>query len=168
MGPDDESNLVPSWDQINAKIARDRGRHEARFAEVAREIAHKTGGGRVRPFFLIADPVWNGDAGTFLMMQLGLSPYDDWNVLILPDDERVATAMHLPVHPNGNIPAFVQAAEDFMRQAQARLNAAHAEAGRSTHEFAAYGQTKNDIKAEVRGLAARFADKLREGWMQSR
>jgi hypothetical protein len=52
-------------------------------------------------------------------------------------DERTATAMNLPVHSNGNIPASVQAAEDFVRRPEARLNAAHAEGGQN-HKLAAF------------------------------
>ena len=105
--------------------------------------------------------------GIFLMMKLELFPYDDWNMVFLPVDERTAAALKLPIHPNGNIPAFVEAAEDFMRDAEARLTAAHAEAGR-THDFAAFGAAKKEIQTAVCTLAAVFAEKYAEAWNATR
>jgi hypothetical protein len=167
MGPDDASNLIPTPDSINARLDRDREKHQAKLAEINRDVAQKTGGGSVRPFFLIPDPCWNGETAVFLMMRLELFPYDDWNVVFLPADERTAAAMNAPMHPNGNIPAFVTAAEKFMRDAEAELMAAHAEAGR-THDFAAFAAAKKHAQTAVCTLAAIFAEKHTEAWKATR
>ena len=67
MNPDDEQNLVPTAESIDARIARDKAAHEARWAELNRDIGAKTNGGSVRPFFLIPEVCWNGDPGHLLV-----------------------------------------------------------------------------------------------------
>ena len=80
---------------------------------------------------------------------------------------RTAAAMNAPMHPNGNIPAFVTAAEKFMRDAEAELMAAHAEASR-THDFNAFGAAKKHAQTAVCTLAAVFAEKYVEAWKATR
>ena len=116
MSPDDESNLVPTGASIDARVARDRARHEAKLAEINRDVAQRTGGGSVMPFFLIPEPCWNGDMGTFFMARLRFFPYDDWNVLFLPADERTAKIMNAPVCPYGEIPGAVDLVQSFVRR----------------------------------------------------
>src|SRR5258708_2082127 len=94
--PDDESNLLPTAASIDARIAHDRAAHEARLAEINRDVTQRTGG-RVKPYFLFSDPCWNSEGGTFLMARLQFYPYDAWNVLLLPEDERTAKILNLPV-----------------------------------------------------------------------
>jgi hypothetical protein len=42
MSPDDEQNLVPTPASIDARIARDKAAHEARWAALNRDIGAKT------------------------------------------------------------------------------------------------------------------------------
>jgi hypothetical protein len=167
MSPDDACNLIPTPDSVNARLDREREKHQAKLAEINRAVAQKTGGGSVRPFFLIPGPCWHGEMGVFLMMKLELFPYDDWNVIFLPTDERTAAAMNAPMHPNGDIPAFVTAAEKFMQDAEADLMAAHAEASQ-THDFNAFGAAKKRVQTAVCTLAAVFAQKYAEAWKATR
>src|SRR5262245_37672358 len=76
--PDDESNVVPTREAVDARIARDKAAHDARWTQVNRAIAAKTNGGSMRPLFLIPEPCWNGETGSFLSMELKLSQYEDW------------------------------------------------------------------------------------------
>jgi hypothetical protein len=168
MSPDDASNLVPTWDTVNARIARDKAAHEARWAQVNRDIAARTGDGAVRPFFLIPDACWNDEkAGHFLLMTLELSPYEDWNVAFLPADRRTAEALNLPLHPNGDVPWILADSMTFMSNAMARFEQIYAEAGR-TREFARFKDQKDDIKDKVRALAVHILTTLGEDWERAR
>src|SRR5262249_45041102 len=144
MSPDDESNFVPTGASIDARVARDRAKHEAKLADLNREAAQRVPGGSVRAFFLFPEEVWNADGGAFLLSKLAMFPYDDWNVMFLPDDERTAAVMKMPLHPNGNVPEFAAAANALLRDAEARYKAAYAEADR-TQRFDAFGQTIEQI-----------------------
>jgi hypothetical protein len=156
--PDDESNIVPTAATIDARIARDRAAHEAKLAEINREVARQTGG-RVAPYFLLHEACWNGEIGDFLMLRLKLFPCDDWNVVFLPEDERTAKVMNLPVHPGGPIPGSVELVESWMRDSKAKLKAAVDEAGR-THQFAGLAAVTDGIKADVWGLASYLANHI--------
>jgi hypothetical protein len=163
MNPDDESNFVPTGASIDARIARDRARHEAKLAELNRDVAQRSAGGSVLPFFLIPEPCWNGEMGAFFMARLQFFPFDEWNVLFLPADERTAKFMNAPVCPHGEIPGAVELVQSFVRDAEARLNAAHAEADR-THDFGPLGDTVNQVKGEVWGVAAYIANHIGATW----
>jgi hypothetical protein len=159
MSPDDESNLVPTGASIDERIARDRARHEAKLADINREVAQRLPGARVMPFFLIPEPCWNGDMGTFFMGRLAFFPYDDWNVLFLPADERTASVMNLPVCPRGEIEGVIRIVQQMIAASEARLDAARAEAER-THDFAAFGAAVDAVKADVWGLASYLANHI--------
>lgn len=164
MSPDDESNLVPTGASIDARVARDRARHEAKLAEINRDVAQRTGGGSVMPFFLIPEPCWNGDMGTFFMARLRFYPFDDWNVLFLPADERTAKIMNAPACPYGEIPGAVALVEEFIRRSEVRLAAVHAEVDR-TRNFAALAEAVDSVRADVWGLAAGIANHIGAKWV---
>jgi hypothetical protein len=163
MSPDDESNLVMTGPMIDARVARDRAKFEAKLEEINRDVAQRSAGGRVLPFFLIPEPCWNGEMGTFFMARLRFFPYDEWNVLFLPADERTAKFMNAPVCPHGEIPGAVELVQSFVRDAEARLGAANAEADR-TGDFGALGETVHKIKGEVWGLAASICNHIGAKW----
>lgn len=163
LSPDDESNLVPNEASIAARIAEGRARHEERNALAQRGIEARLAGAKVRPYFLIPDPCWNGATGLFLMTSLDLYPYDDWNVMYLAADERTALVADIAMHPNGNVPAFVEAAAKFMVRAQEQMSKAH-EAASITHDFAAYQTTRDDMQMRVKALAMQFSRALIEAW----
>jgi hypothetical protein len=163
MNPDDEANFVQTGASIDARVARDRAKFETRLAELNRDVAQRSAGGSVLPFFLIPEPCWNGEMGAFFMARLQFFPYDEWNVLFLPADERTAKFLNAPVCPRGEIPGAVDLVQSFVRDAETRLAAAHAEADR-THDFAAFGDAVNQVKGEVWGLAAYIANHIGAKW----
>lgn len=145
MSPDDPSNLVPDANSVNARNERDKVAFEAKLAQVNRNIAQRTNGCSMRGFSLLPDPCWSGGMGHLLMMRLDLFPYEDWNLVLLPADEHTARHLDMPPHPNLDVPVFVTASENFLREADARLRQAHAEADR-THNFAAFGDAREAIR----------------------
>ncbi len=163
MSPDDESNFVTDTHSVNERLERDKAAYEKKLAEMNRSVSERIPGGSMRGFWLLPDPCWNGKMGQFLMMRLGLFPYEDWNLVFLPTDEKTAEALNLPPHPGRDVPAFVTAAERFLVDAEAALTAAHDEAGR-THEFGHFGETVEEIKEKVRGLARTFLGELDKTW----
>ena len=169
MSPDDEANLIPTEESVHARVERDRVRLEAKLAELNRDVEKQTAGGRVRPYYLFGEPCWNGELGAFLMMRLRFFPYDSWNVVFLPEDERTAKFLNLPVHPGGHIPGSVEIVEQLVAEAKTKLQVAVAEADR-THKFADFGATVDSIKADVWGLAGYFANHIgaAAAWKPSR
>jgi hypothetical protein len=165
MSPDDPSNLVPDSNSVNSRLDRDRAKHEAKLEEINRSVAARVPGGQMRAFSLLPDPCWNGELGHLLMMRLELFPYDDWNMIFLPADAETAAALDLPLHPSGNVPAFVAKAERFLSDADARLRAAHEEASR-THEFGKFNDDLEEIRDKVKGLARAFLSDLDKAWQE--
>lgn len=163
FSPDDESNLVPNAASINAKLEEGKRRIDERLAKAQANAQSALPQATLRPFFLIPDPVWNGEAGTFLMTSLDLYPYDDWNVVFLAADDRTALVMDIALHPNGNVPAFVSASEKFMTDARARMHRATEEA-ELTANYAAFHDAREDMQLRVKGLAMSFARTLIDAW----
>lgn len=163
MGPDDESNLVPDARSVDERLERDKAAYEQKLAEMNKSVSERVPGGSMRGFWLLPDPCWNGRMGQLLMMRLGLFPYEDWNLVFLPADEKTAEALNLPPHPGRDIPAFVTASERFLTDAEAALRAAHDEAAR-THEFGRFGEAVDEIKERVRGLARSFLGEMDKAW----
>lgn len=159
----DESNLVPNASSINAKLETGKRRIDERLAAAQANAQRAMPGAMLRPFFLIPDPIWNGENGTFLMASLDLYPYDDWNIVFLAGDERTAIVMDIALHPSGNLPAFVAAAEKFMINARAAMKRATEEA-ELTADFAAFAEAREDAQLRVKGLAMSFARALIDGW----
>ncbi|HYD86802.1 MAG TPA: hypothetical protein VEA80_04960 [Vitreimonas sp.] len=167
FSPDDESNLVPNAASVNARMEHGRALMEARHAQAQRNAQAAVAGARLRPFYLIPDPCWNGATGVFLKMTLELYPYDDWNVMFLAANERTAYMLDIAPHPDGNVPGFVASAEKFMADALALMNEAHEEASR-TNDFAAYEHARDDLRARVKVLAGTFAREVVQTWERRR
>lgn len=163
LDPNDENNLLANGASISARLEEGKRRHEERNALAQRRVEARLAGAKVRPFFLIPDPCWQGPSGLFLMTTLELYPYDEWNVMYLAGDERTATALDVAAHPNGNIPAFVEASEKFMAEAQAHMQRAHDDASQ-TQEFGAYHEASHDCRDRVKTLAAVFAKQIVDAW----
>ena len=162
LQPDAESNFE-TRDPTDARLARDKAAHAAKWAQVSREIAARTDGGAVEPFFLIPEPCWDGETGTFLLARLQLSPYEDWNVAFLPTDERSAAILGLPRHPLGEAMVFARDAEEFLRARMAQMDAIRAECDR-TRDFARFKQKQDDLKEMVRAFAAWLLERYGEVW----
>ena len=163
FSPNDESNLVPNGASIHARLEQGKRTLDERHAKAQANAQSLLPSAQLRPFFLIPDPCWNSDAGTFLMTALELYPYDDWNVVFLAADQRTAAVMDIALHPDGNVPAFVAAAEKFMVDAQAHMKKATEEA-ELTADFAAFNDKREDVQLRVKGLALSFARTLIESW----
>jgi hypothetical protein len=163
MSPDDESNLVPTGASIDARVARDRERHEAKLAEINRDLQRQVPGGRMLPFFLIPEPCWNGDMGTFFMVRLRFFPYDDWNVVFMPADERTAAALNAKLHPGYTLPGAVELVQSFVLESETKLDAAR-QAADLNRNFAAFGETLNSVRGEVWGIASYIANHVGAKW----
>lgn len=163
MSPDDESNLVPNASSITARLEDGKRALEARTAKAQANAQALLPNAQLRPFSLIPDPCWNGECGLFLMASLDLYPYDDWNIVFLAADERTAMVMDIAMHPNGNVPAFVAAAEKFMVEARAHIKRATEEA-ELTANYAGFNDVREDVRLRVKGLAMSFARTLIDAW----
>lgn len=166
MNPDDENNLVPNAASLNAAIERSRAAHDVAFAEAKRRVRSTMPSAEVRAFFLIPDAVWNSPAGVFLMAALKLYPYDGWNVMYLAADERTAMTLDLAPHPNGDVPAFVEASRQFMDTAIAHAAKVRAHVER-TQNWAAYSETQDDLRERVKAMAALFASRIAAAWAEN-
>lgn len=163
MSPDDEANLVPNAASIDARIRSGQAALEARTMNALVKARTRFPDAALRPFFLIPDPCWNGEHGTFMMTSLDLYPFDDWNVMFLAADDASADALEIAAHPNGNVSAFVEAAEKLLGQVSVAMARAHAEA-EVTHDFAAYQEFREDVRLRVKGLAMSFARVVVDTW----
>jgi hypothetical protein len=116
---------------------------------------------RLSMFWLIQENCWNGEVGDFLIYYLRLNPYDEWNTVILPVDERSASILNLPIHPGGVIPHLAETGATIILGLRDKLRAAHAEVQR-THEFGAFADMHDDTVAKVKKLAQMFHEGLVE------
>jgi hypothetical protein len=161
--PNDESNFVPNAASVNARLDEQRAAFQAKVAKVRARIQSTVKDAKIEPFSLIPDPCWNGPMGQFLLMRLELFPYEDWNIAYLPADQRTAFVMNAPPHPGGDIPAFVETATAFLAKAEAALDEAYRETGR-TQDFAKFNDVRENIRARVKALAGLFAGQMMEAW----
>jgi hypothetical protein len=166
LSPDDESNLVPNASSVNAEIDRRKAAHDVALAEAQRRVQSTLADAQIRSFSLIPDAVWNSQAGAFLIKNLSLYPYDTWNIMYLAADERTALTLDLAPHPGGDVPAFVQASQEFMANAQAHLEKVRLHV-MQTQNWQAYTEAQDDVRERVRGIAALFARRIAETWAEN-
>lgn len=150
---------------LRARLERDRAAHEAKLDGINRFVAERTDGGSVRAFSLIPDSCWRGEFTGLLTMRLGLSPYEDWNMIFLPADQRTAERLEMPVCPDSEISAFVAVAGKSLREADTRLRDAQYEAAR-TGDLEAFAEAKDDIRDDVRAIATHFLNLMDLAWAQ--
>jgi hypothetical protein len=159
--PDDPSNRLVTPDDVARMIDEGRKAVDERIRQLEAKALAKGQDVRLRSFWLIQDHCWNGEIGGFLLYHLGLNPYDEWNTVILAADAHSSAILDLPVHPGGDIPAFVKAQSEVLQSLRDRLRAAHAEVQR-THEFGGFADLCDDTVARVKRLAFKFAEVLVE------
>jgi hypothetical protein len=160
--PDDPDNLRVTPDDVARMIDEGRKAVDARIRQLqAKALAEGHDDIRLRPFWLIQDNCWNGEVGDFLLYNLRLNPYDEWNTVILPVDERSASILDLPIHPGGVIPALAKTGEAAILALRDELRAAQEEAQR-THEFGRFADIHDDTVTKVKALAQMFATGLVE------
>jgi hypothetical protein len=115
----------------------------------------------MRPFWLIPESCWQGETGVFLLKFLDFNPYDNWNIAFLPADQLTSLIINAPLHPNGEIPVFVDAARRFIAECDGRVAQATMKAGQ-TGEFALVTAARTEAKNMIMALAMTFAAQLME------
>jgi hypothetical protein len=163
FSPDDASNLVPTPERVAERIARDQAAFQAKLMTMNDEISARTNGGFVQPFFLFPEPCWNGDTGHFLTVRLRMSPYEDWNVVCLPTEERWCAVLGLPRHPNQDALLFQDQVNGFLSGAIAHLDEIRRECDR-TGDFGLFGQRLEKVKALIRDYGGTLREQYTEVW----
>jgi len=104
LGANDEANIIPDDAEFDRRIQQSLARQDARRTEIEAELLRTRGHNAIRPFFILAEPVYNSQLGQWLIRLMKLLPYDDWNVVYLPLDRETQAAMGgLPLHPRQSI-----------------------------------------------------------------
>ena len=104
IGPDDEANIIPSDADFDRRIKESLAKQDARRTQIEEELLRTHGHNAIRPFFILAEPVFNSELGQWLIRLMNLMPYDDWNIVYLPMDRETQAAMGgLPLHPRQSI-----------------------------------------------------------------
>lgn len=108
FSPDDKSNIIPSPADLDQMIKESLASQETRRRKIEADLLARHGHNAIRPFFILAEPVFNGALGTWLMLAMKLMPYDEWNLVYLPTDRATQAAMggDLPLHPLQSIEAI--------------------------------------------------------------
>ena len=160
--PDDPENLAITPEHVERMIEEGRARILRNTRELNEEIVRKGApNARVRPFWLIQDNCWTGDVGHFLIYVLRLNPYDDWNVVYLPENEDGSAILDLPVHPGASIPVFSEYGEKHIRTLQGRLMEALS-AAEANFRYGDYADAQEETIASVKDLAEYFSGMLVE------
>jgi hypothetical protein len=104
IGPDDEANIIPNDADFDRRIKASLAKQDARRTQIEEELLRTHGHNAIRPFFILAEPVFNSELGQWLIRLMNLMPYDDWNIVYLPMDRETQAAMGgLPLHPRQSI-----------------------------------------------------------------
>jgi hypothetical protein len=104
FGLDDPANIVPDAAEFDRRLKESFAKQDARRTEIEDDLMRAHGHNAIRPFFILADPVFNSELGSWLIRLMNLMPYDDWNVVYLPLDRETQAAMGgLPLHPRQSI-----------------------------------------------------------------
>jgi hypothetical protein len=100
FSPNDQANIIPDAAEFDRRIKQSLARQDARRTEIEAELLRTRGHNAIRPFFILAEPVFNSQLGQWLIRLMNLLPYDDWNIVYLPLDRETQAAMGgLPLHP---------------------------------------------------------------------
>jgi hypothetical protein len=101
FSPNDEANIIPNDAEFDRRVKESLAQQDARRTRIEAELMRTHGHNAIRPFFILAEPVYNSQLGQFLIRLMNLLPYDDWNVVYLPLDRETQAAMggSLPLHP---------------------------------------------------------------------
>jgi hypothetical protein len=101
FSPNDEANIIPDDAEFERRIKQSLAQQDARRTDIEAELKRTHGHNAIRPFFILAEPVFNSQLGQFLIRLMKLLPYDDWNIVYLPLDRETQAAMGggLPLHP---------------------------------------------------------------------
>jgi hypothetical protein len=104
LSPNDEANVIPDDAEFDRRIKQSLARQDVRRTEIEAGLLRTHGHNAIRPFFILAEPVFNSQLGQWLIRLMKLLPYDDWNIVYLPLDRETQAAMGgLPLHPRQSI-----------------------------------------------------------------
>ena len=105
---DDKSNIIPNAADLDQMIKESLALQETRRLKIEADLLARHGHNAIRPFFILAEPVFNGAMGKWLMLAMKLMPYDEWNLVYLPTDRATQAVMggDLPLHPLQSIKAI--------------------------------------------------------------
>src|SRR5262245_36076750 len=104
FGPDHAANVIPDDAEFERRIKESLAKQDARRTRIEDDLLRTHGHNAIRPFFILAEPVFNSELGQWLIKLMNLMPYDDWNVVYLPLDRETQAAMGgLPLHPRQSI-----------------------------------------------------------------
>lgn len=163
LSPDDEPNMVMTPERVAERIARDQQAFQARLMKQNDEIVVRTGGGYVQPFFMFPESCWNGDTGHFLTVRMRMSPYEDWNVWLLPPEEKWCAALNLPRHPNADVRLFEKDVAEFLQAKMGQMDAFRLECDR-TQDFALFKQRQDELKDVIRSFAGWLREQYTNVW----
>ncbi|QOZ34874.1 hypothetical protein [Bradyrhizobium sp. CCBAU 53421] len=104
FGLNDAANIIPDEAEFARRVKQSLATQDARRTKIETELLQAHGHNAIRPFFVLSEPVYNGELGQFLIKLMNLLPYDDWNIIYLPMDRATQVAMGgLPLHPRQSI-----------------------------------------------------------------
>lgn len=104
FGLNDPANIIPDQAEFERRVKQSLATQDARRTEIESELLRAHGHNAIRPFFVLSEPVYNGELGQWLVKVMNLLPYDDWNIVYLPMDRATQAAMGgLPLHPRQSI-----------------------------------------------------------------
>jgi len=118
----DPANIIPDDAEFDRRVKESLAKQDARRTQIETELLRTHGHNAIRPFFILAEPVFNGPLGPWLIRIMNLLPYDDWNIVYLPLDRATQAAMggELPLHPCQSIgpidELMCQQLDGFQRQ----------------------------------------------------
>ena len=96
----DPANIIPDQAEFDRRVVDSLAKQDARRTQIETDLMRKHGHNAIRPFFILAEPVFNSPLGQWLIRIMNLLPYDDWNVVYLPLDRATQAAMNgAPLHP---------------------------------------------------------------------
>lgn len=125
--PDDPRNQAVNVQPLSVLLAEDQ-----RMMRLATEAVNAVSNHPIVPVHFLPPSLWHLGAGPWLRQHLDLSPYRPWNTIFLPNDERGAAALDLPVAPAGD------PGPEQMDQARAILSCIHDDfAGKDAPDVAA-------------------------------
>jgi hypothetical protein len=102
--PDHAANVIPDDAEFDRRIKESLAKQDARRTLIENDLLRTHGHNAIRPFFILAEPVFNSELGQWLIKLMNLMPYDDWNLVYLPMDRETQAAMGgLPLHPRQSI-----------------------------------------------------------------
>lgn len=162
--PDDPNNLIQTYQkEYEDRIKRSQSEMNARLSTFNENIAREKGDAcRAVAFFLFGDSCWNGNAGQFLLHDLGLSPYDEWNVVYLAADEETAKRCEIPLHPGriAEMEAWTCRVIGEIEQQLIDASGGRSRFERSLDEIKAYQNGKPAARSDVFAVANHIRNSL--------